>query len=250
MSQDMNLDKQYPVAIHNDLIKAKSTLSLNEIKLLRLTIMQVLKDDTDFQTFTVKITDLAAMLGISGKNLYRDIDKIADNIMSEVLRIGDSITDESSKGVKAHWVDRIDYGNGIITIRLADVLKPYLLALKEHFTVYQIADVLTMKSVYSIRLYELIREELRNRLTPNNQKQNVYLPLDLIQHATDTEGKYRANMFAQRVIIPSVEEINDLHRGIGIESWTPRKEGRKIIGYDFVVTDYVTKLDHHARDVR
>ena len=44
MTKDIALDENYQVCINNDLVKSKSTLSLNATKLLRIAIMQIMKE--------------------------------------------------------------------------------------------------------------------------------------------------------------------------------------------------------------
>ena len=49
-AKEMNLNSNNIVVMSNDLIKSKSNLSLNEIKILRLAIMQVIKEDKDLHS--------------------------------------------------------------------------------------------------------------------------------------------------------------------------------------------------------
>ena len=72
MKTEMCLNGENYVVMSNDLIKGKSNLSLNELKLLRLTIMQVLKEDTDLRTYQINISELAELLDITSPSIYRD----------------------------------------------------------------------------------------------------------------------------------------------------------------------------------
>lgn len=45
----------------------------------------------------------------------------------------------------------------IVTCGADEDLVPYLFGLKQQFTQYQLLDILAMKSVYSIRIYELLK---------------------------------------------------------------------------------------------
>ena len=55
-----------------------------------------------------------------------------------------------------HWIDYVDYTDGIITFKLSDSLKPYLIGLEQLFTRYGYDAVIGLPTNYSIRLYELL----------------------------------------------------------------------------------------------
>ena len=156
---DMNTNKQNKVVMHNNLIKSKSNLSLAETKLLRLTIMQVVKEDKDFKTYNVSIIKLAELLNVNSKGLYGEIFTICDNLMSEKIYVCDGSPKQNWEIF--HWCSSCKYKNGIITIKLHDDLKPYLLELSEMYTQYILENILVLKSTFSIRIYELLIQEMK-----------------------------------------------------------------------------------------
>ena len=225
----MNLDSENMVVMSNDLIKSKSNLSLNEVKLLRICIMQVIKEAKDFQTYRVNITDLAKLLNIDRHDIYRDMDTMTTHLLKEVVCIGDG--NPKHKWLKFQWVSRCKYDSGVLEIRLHDDLKPYIIGLSKYYTQYILQDVLILKSVYSIRLYELIRQEMRYEVFANRTA-TVYLSLDTIKKATDTEKKYyKLSMFRARVIDSSIAEIKN-RLGYNI-TYELKKESRKVVGFTF-----------------
>lgn len=226
----MNLDTDNLVVMSNDLIKSKSNLSLNEIKILRLAIMQVIKEDKDFQTYRVNITDLAKLLDIDKHNIYREADKITTSLLKEIVYIGDG--NPKHKWKKFQWCSSCEYESGVLTIKLHEDLKPYLLNLSELYTQYVLEDILNLKSVYSIRIYELIREEMKYQKVYANKEANIFLPIDVIRLSTDTEDKYeKFAMFRARVIDAAINEINDKLQYY--VTYEPVKESRKVIGFKF-----------------
>jgi plasmid replication initiation protein len=226
---EMNLDSDNWVVMSNDLIKSKSNLNLNEVKLLRICIMQVIKEAKDFQTYKVNITDLAKMLNIDRHGIYLTIDSMTTNLLKEVVFVGDG--NPKHKWLKFQWVSRCKYENGVLEIRLHDDLKPYIIGLSKYYTQYVLQDVLLLKSVYSIRLYELIRQEMRYEVFASRTA-TVYLSLDTIRKATDTENKYeKLSMFRARVIDSSIKEIRE-KLGYDI-TYTVKKQSRQVIGFNF-----------------
>ena len=238
MTKEINTDTQHPVKMHNNLLKSKSTLSLNETKLLRIIIMQILSSDTDLYTYKVSINELANMLDIPPANIYRDVKDMCKHLLQEIVEIGDG--NPKNKWKLFQWCSSCKYENGTITIKLHDDLKPYLLQLTAYYKEYILEDVLLLKSVYSIRLYELIMQEIgyTKQKVYANKEANVFLDIDTIRKATDTEDKYeKSNHFKEKVIDNAIEEINE-KLGYYI-TYKPVKESRKFIGFNFNIKSKV-----------
>lgn len=232
MEKTMCLNTDNKVVMSNDLIKSKSNLSLNELKLLRLTIMQVLAEDSDLQTYSIKINDLAKILDISSPNIYRDAMEMCRHLLQELVYVGDG--NPKHKWQMFQWCSTCQYNDGTIIIRLHDNLKPYLLQLKKHYSMYGLADILMLKTVYAVRLYELLQEALKAQKVYADQTATVILDVETIRKATNTEDKYqKIGMFNQRVIDKAVSEIND--KSSYYVSYEYVKKSRKIIGFKFIV---------------
>lgn len=233
----MNLNTSYPVCMDNDLITGKQCMGLNEAKLLRLAIMQVVKEDADLKTYKVRIIDLATALGIPSGNLYRDVRDMCKSLMTQVVIIGDH-TKPKKAWKMFQWVSCAEYdGNGTITIALHDSLKPYLLGLSQWYTTYSCDSILAMKSVFAIRLFELIRAEMRFNGLPPKEGIAVMLYLDNIRKACDCEKTFKQfGQFREKVIDISLREINEktgFKMSYNKESYV--KEGKKVIGIRFIV---------------
>lgn len=232
MKKEMCLNVENRVVMSNDLIKGKSNLSLNELKLLRLTIMQIIAEDKDLMTYQVKIMDLAKMLEISRQNLYTDVMEMCKHLLQEIVYIGDG--NPKHKWKMYQWCSTCEYDEGIITIKLHEKLKPHLIQLKQHYTQYMLQDILMLKTVYAVRIYELIREEMKNQKVYADKTAEISLDLETIRKATNTENKYeKISMFRARVLNSAIEEIND-KLGYYV-TYTPVKCSRRIIGFKFKI---------------
>lgn len=232
MGRKMCLHVENHVVMSNDLIKGKSNLSLNELKLLRLTIMQVIAEDKDLLTYQVKINDLAKILNISTPSIYRDVMEMCKHLLQEIVCVGDG--NPKHKWKMFQWCSSCQYEKGVITIRLHDDLKPYLIQLKKHYTQYMLQDILMLKTVYAVRIYELIREEMKYQVVYADKTATVSLDVETIRKATDTEKKYeKIGMFKQRVIDSAINEINE--KSCYHISYKYIKESRKIVGFRFEI---------------
>lgn len=150
--------RNFPVVKSNYLIqKTRYDLSLSEQKLILHLIQLIGPKDDDFKTYHFSIRDYCKICGMdydNGKNYI--------NIKRSLKALSDKsfwIEQEDGSEVLMRWIDKIkiDRQQGIIDIRLDNDLKPYLLQLKTFFTKYNYLYVMTMKSQYSIRLYELLK---------------------------------------------------------------------------------------------
>ena len=228
----MCIETNHHVVMSNDLIKSKSNLSLNEIKLLRMTIMQIVKNDTEFMTYRINIKELGKALNIPDTNLYRDVDTMTTHLLQEIVYVGDGNPRHRYK--KFQWCSECEYNDGVLTIRLHDNLKPYLLELKGYYTQYLLEDILVLKSKYAIRIYELIRQEMKYQKVYADHFAKVELDINTIRIATGTEDKYRQmGHFKEKVIDKAVEEINE-KTGYEI-SYEPLKISRKMVGFKFKI---------------
>lgn len=234
-TKEMNLTASYKVVMHNDLIKAAPTtaMSLNALKLLRTAIMNVVKQDSDFQTYRLTVKEFSDLLGISESNFRRDgmMDNITDELMDARITLRHNGDTE-----KFHWVSYCKYNDGQIMLRLHDELKPYLLELSKLYTQYALSDILKMKTPSSIRVYELIAEGIKGQTIFASQTAHVYLSVETIKAATGLAEKYKQfGMFRKRVIDKAVEEINE-NTSYFIQ-YTVDKPSRQIVGFDFEIMD-------------
>ena len=90
------------------------------------------------------------------KSSYRIIKQAVDKLMKTDIRIDR----EDKKDIRINVCSQADYctNQGKITIRFTEEIMPYLSQVKEKFTLYQLKEISEFKSIYSLRLYELIQE--------------------------------------------------------------------------------------------
>ena len=150
--------RNHKVVKHNDSIqKARYNLSVQEQKIILYLISKIKPNDTDLHLYKFSIQEFCQVCGIdddNGKN-YADLKDAVINLRNKGFwaRIGEGVQTTVS------WIDKasITEKSGIIEIKLDKDMKPFLLNLRNHFTMYELYYVLAMKSKYSLRLYELLK---------------------------------------------------------------------------------------------
>lgn len=202
----MVYNKEHYTVMANDIIKGKQDMTLQEARIVRMLVTQVVKQDKDLKTYTCRISDLAKFLGIPSQNMYRDIRDICDKLMQSVVRIGTGNPKEPWEIIQ--WMQQAKYdGNGNLTLELSNKIKPYVVALDKWFTQYQLGDILSMQSFYSIRLYELIK--CQDGIT-RTEKDCHKFDIDYLRQYFCCEKKYKKIIdFKKNVIELAVREIND-----------------------------------------
>ena len=138
----------------NKLVEARQRLSIQEQRIILLLISKIRPEDVNFLWYKFEILDLAKFLGLeTSKRIYIDVRKAVRKLMKRVITI-----DRKVRNIDLHWIEAAEYGDrGFIKICINQVLKPYLLNLKTHFTKYRISYIVHLRSTYSIRIYELLK---------------------------------------------------------------------------------------------
>lgn len=243
LKKTLSYNQNYTVAVANNLIRGQQTMTLQESKLLYITISQIVKQDTDLKTYTTTIPELANFLNISADNLYRDIDKITDNLMKRVVKI----KQDENKWKKFQWVNYCEYDSGILTIRLSDDIKPYVIALEKYYSQYLLGTLVSFKSYYTSRIYQILLCEMREK------NKNNFMITFTIEEIRDLfmieKNKYSRpfNLISKTIEVARMELIETPHaeiviteiilnkartRGTPIESVTISAEYRNSICYE------------------
>ena len=231
--KEVTLDTDnFVVMANNMILHSASNLTLNELKLLRFAIMQTEKDEKELFAYDVSAKELAKMLEIKQKDFYKKLKTITKHLMQEVIYIGD---DSKKEWIMFHWVDICRYKKGIVTIKLSDELKPFLIGLRGNFARYRLSEIISLKSIYAIRIYEILNGYLNeNNLPYADNAVEISVSIEELRKATDTVNKFeRYSNFKLRVVDTALKEINDKSKYHVIA--TPYKRGNAVKGFDFLI---------------
>ncbi len=231
-------EKQIFIKKSNDLIEARYRLTLGEQRLVLLLASQIRKDDKDFSSYEIKVSDFSEMFDLkTDKSLYEKVEKIADDLLGKKLYL----KNDGKNFEGTVWLSYVKYvrGSGTIKLRFDDCLKPYLLQLKHSingFTQYKLHTVLNFKSAYSIRLYELLKMEVWKAEKAGKTQFEKNFALDEYRQILGIDKKAYPVFadFRRWTIEPPVKEISE-QTELNISETKYIKTGRKITGITFVV---------------
>jgi plasmid replication initiation protein len=242
MDQNLSLTSNF-VITSNDLIEAKYDYSLWEKRVFVYMISTLKRDETGFKPVKIYIRDLMRFFGTHSNNDYSVIRAIPETISQKPFYVPYqtkdggkrwSIINVLSIGTQPDVGDRSE-GNAYIELKFNADLIPYLLELKEKFTKYDIRNITGLKSVYSIRLYEYLKEnEWRKGLfevTIAELKEMFYMS------AKDNGGRELYPLYAdfkKRVLLKAQEDLNTFC-DIKFNFWE-KKQGKKVVAVVFEIT--------------
>lgn len=197
---------------HNDLIEARYQLpSLQEQRVIHMLLAQIKPEDEDFKGYRIAVSDFAKVAGIRADTVYSQMDSITLALRNRSISIRNG-----KSFFHTGWLSSAEYrhGSGYVELCFDPKLKPYLLQLKDHFTQYKLDSVLHFKSVYSIRLYEMLKKEaFKAKKDPisNTKRFEVEYSYEAMRESFGIEKKeYKLFAdFKRYTIQPAVTEIYD-----------------------------------------
>lgn len=143
----------------NTLIEASYKLSTVEQKIIMFLASTIKPEDEEFKSYPIKIKEFQNFLGNSSCN-YDRIEKVILRLKEKNLKII-FFNEEGKKAIlNVNWLSSTLYvdGSGVINLRFDPSLTPFFLQLKRSYTKYRLKNIVQLKSQFSIRLYELLKQ--------------------------------------------------------------------------------------------
>lgn len=218
--------RNYPVAKANELVrKARYSLTAQQQKIILYLISQIKPEDDDLKIYRFDMVDFAKLCGIKchGEN-YKNFKESLKGLADKSFWL-----ETPRKDMLIRWLERleIDKYETTVSLRLDDRLKPYLVKLKDNFTMYNFGSTLLMNSKHSIRLFEIFMSYKSVGI--------VEFTLDELKETLEC-GEYGEYKDFRRYVIDKVlKEINELTE-INV-SYKPIKHGRSVYSLLFTITE-------------
>lgn len=193
---------QLTVKKSHELVTARYSFNLMEMRLFTLIVSMIQDKDEDFKTYTIPIKNIIQTFGIKNKNIYAEINQLTTSMLKKIIVI--PIQEEGKdKEIKTALVSSFKYevdGRGVLEASFHPVLKPYLLQLKSKFLLYDLKNILKISSWHSIRFYELLKsyEGIGRRVFEVQELKEILC-------VEDKYAKY-AN-FKKRILLKAQEDI-------------------------------------------
>lgn len=218
----------------NDLINARHELTVNENRLILLTLTQISPNDEDFKPYRIKISDFIDYTSTNNKAMYDRARQITKSLMGKVLEIP-----QENGHLQVAFISRARYerGKGYVELSFDPVLKPYLLQLKERYTQYDVRNILPLQSFYSQRIYELLKQYGRigeRRMAVDDMREMLRL----------SSAYNHYGSFKKRVILQAQRELRE-NTDLSFE-FAEIKTGRKVTHIHFKIDDRSVRTQRDA----
>ena len=219
----------------NSLVYAAYEMSLQEKRLLLLLISMVRQDHTKFHTYCIPVKQIAEFLGIDKNAIYRVVRATCKKLMSRVL----DVQNPDGEWKQFHWVSTAHYmpkgksrtGEAELELKIHNELHPLLLELKKQFASVPLEHIANLSSYHSIRIFEILFHKSHKLQNPN-----VRIELNDLKKSLGIEEKYpNFSNFKKMVLEPAQKNLEE-KTPIKF-TYTPVKEGRKVVALDFVVAE-------------
>lgn len=196
------VSKDKEIFLENKFIESSYSFTVDEQKIIRILASMIKKGDAEFKEYNFKVLELAEFLGINKKSAYRQMEELAESLMSRYIKVKSK--NKVGKWELYHVIKNAKCENGILTLKIDDDMKPFYLALEE-YTKYKLKHIIQFKHKYTFRIYELLKQYEHNKKI----KERIISISDLRTYLDISDNEYKVySDFKKRVLITSQNEIN------------------------------------------
>ena len=214
----------------NKLVQALQTLTLSETRLLQLAIVDARETGQGLsaeEPLELNASRYATAFNVSPDAAYLALVEAEDSLFKRQF----TITNEDGTLTKSRWIQDANYrkGEGRILVTLTRVVIEHVTKIdgfEQYFTSYHLKKTSDFKSVYAVRLYELLMQWKSVGKTPIYELNKFRSQLGIGVNEYD-----RMEAFKRRVLDIAIKQINELS-DITVK-YEQHKKGRAISGFSF-----------------
>ena len=219
------MSKNLIVVKSNNFVEASYKLTLDEMRILLLTIGKIDPNvEEHHRDFEFTVAEFAESFGIDEKVAYQQVQTAVDKLGGRWAVLEDT---PKVKRKAVFLTDQTYFKcEGRFQIVLHEKLMPFVSAIKDKFTKYNLEYVAKFSSFHAIRLYEILA-----------QYRSIgwrEIELKELKEWLQIADKYeRWDNFKQWLLKPSITEINE--KSDLVIEFEPIKRGRAIVALRFTI---------------
>lgn len=230
-SNQLDLMKRLPedeiVVKANELVTSQIDWTIREYRIFVAHVSKISRDDDRFEPQSVRIKELCRMSGIRTESLYEEAKGIADRLTDKKIRV-----EKGQKGSRTAGVVNV-YAScayreecGELVGRFTEEMGPFLLRLKDHFTMYYRRQALSLRSIYSVRFYEILKRY--------EYQGGFKLSVEELRTIFNLHNKYRRFRDLKRRVIERARAELDEKADVSFE-YSVLRDGQKPVAVEFEV---------------
>jgi hypothetical protein len=147
----------------NKLVEARYKFDIWETRVFVKMLTMIQADDQDFYEYRIDINEIIKDFGLHPTGpVYQTIRESAKKLLTKVI----TLERDTAQGIMEFvspliaGVDsfKTNHAENYIMVSFHPKMKPYLLELRDRYLVYDVKNIVKLTSVYSIRIYELLKQ--------------------------------------------------------------------------------------------
>lgn len=205
-------------------------ITMRELKILYTVVSMIEPNDSEFKLYKFRVRELFDLFGLKKNTPVTVIKETAEKLLTRYV----SVSSEDSNnflGYSLISVCKYIENAGTLEIKINSDVKPFLLQLKRDFTSYKLLNILTLKSEYSIILYQYFKSYLHSggSITVDVEEFKSML------FGKDNTKYSKYSLFKRDLLVRVLNEINS-KTDLQID-FEEIKEGRSVKSLKFTITE-------------
>lgn len=148
----------------NEFVEARYKFDIWETRVFAYMLTLIKYTDKEFAEYQINVGDIVKEFDLNkGGFVYDEIKKASEKLLTKRVQIERTTAEGIAEIVDTYLVvstarPKEATKDNYIKLRFHSDLKPFLLELKQRYLVYDIRNILSLTSIYSIRLFELLKQ--------------------------------------------------------------------------------------------
>lgn len=238
----------------NAFVGASYGLGVVEQRLILLAILKARETNSVSEaiskTLIIRASDYMTHFGVDRATAYESLENAVNGLYESEYRFIEILPNGEQETHRERFVSGVSYseGSGLVKLKFTPETVPLVVGLSKNYTKYEIEQVSRLSSQYALRLYEILAQW--------RTKGKCVLELAELRFKFGLlDDEYsRMDNFKRKVLDFAVNEINE-HTDLAV-SYEQHKQGRKIVGFTFLITQKSKKgntsgrkTDEHTLDL-
>ena len=216
------------------IVKARYRLNPLSLKFITTLIAGLKRSDSINEEYIFKVKDFQELTGLKRKDLYCAVKEALKELLEKPLHIP---TDNGF--IMCNWISGGQYveSQGEVRFMIYPKLRPYLLEAQKKFLKYKLENILNLRSNYSIRMYEILKDWLELNQRYGNKSEKI-ISLKELREMLEIPQSYNyggKGGIKDRILNKSKQELAE-HTDI-LFDYEEIKTGRKVTHLKFIITE-------------
>ena len=242
MAKIIDVNNHLEVKKADVIVRARYKLNPLSLKFITTLITGIKRGDDINEEYIFKVKDFQELTKLKRKDLYWAVKEALKELLEKPLTI-----QEEDGFMVCNWVSGGRYIESVGEIRfmIYPKLRPYLLEAQTKFLKYKLENILPLKSGYSIRLYEILKDwyELNKRY---GNKAEKIVKVDELREILEIPKSYLyggSSGIKQRILEKAQKELAE-HTDI-IFDYEEIKTGRKVTHLKLIIQENPKKSEDY-----